>query len=422
MPSGCRRLRTESASMPSPRRSPSRSSATPSSRLSRSPPRTFFATASAMAMEPQLRDPFDEAEGARPPVELPQPAQLFFTQVVDDVPPQVRLALRPAPRTEAIVLRGDLRQGPLAGAQRLLQPGDARLVDGSGAAGPKGKDEGQARARLPFLSQVEALGLPAKVEGGVADDERRIGRGEHVLDGRAHGEVLGIVAEPLTQEDLRQGHAGARRSVEGDEPHALQPPAVEQVHRSHRSAARDRDPGHDRVVPRGILHRGDHAEVDLAGVETLRDARRHVADEGEARIGLQPVHERHRVQVRHHPQPEGPIVHHSRTTLNTVSRSIGRRPASRIRRTSSWTVRTCGVFAPASWAIFSSVTVPSMSSAPKERPTWARRGPIMIQYDFTWGKLSSISRPTAMAFRSSKAVVSGQSIAGASHGWKASGM
>src|SRR5947208_3060223 len=156
--------------MPSSRRSPSRSSATPSSRRRRSPPRTFFATASAMAMEPQLRDPVDEAERARPPVELPQPAQLLFTQVVHDVPPQVRFALRPAARAEPIVLRGDLGEGPLAGAQRLLQPNDDRLVDGSGAAGPEGKHEGPSRARLPFLSQVEPLGLPAKVEGGVADD------------------------------------------------------------------------------------------------------------------------------------------------------------------------------------------------------------------------------------------------------------
>src|SRR3989442_6243995 len=143
--------------MPSSRRSPSRRRATPSSRLSRSPPRTLFATASAMAMEPQLRDPVDQAEGARPPVELPQPAQFFFTQVVDDVPPQVRFALRPAARAEPIVLRGDLCEGPLAGAQRLLQPGDTSLVDRSGAARPEGKYERQACARLPFLSPLDAL-------------------------------------------------------------------------------------------------------------------------------------------------------------------------------------------------------------------------------------------------------------------------
>src|SRR5439155_6905315 len=164
------------------------------------------------------------------------------------------------------------------------------------------------------------------------------------------------------------------------------------------------------------------AEVDRARLQQLVDPGGHVADEREARVGLQPVHEGNRVQVRYHAQPQRPVAHHSRTLLKTVSRSIGRRPASRMRRTSSWTVRICGVLAPASWAIFSSVTVPSMSSAPKERPTWARRGPIMIQYDFTWGKLSSISRPTAIAFKSSNAVVPGQSIAGASPGWKASGM
>src|SRR2546428_4199331 len=186
MPSGCSRLRTESASMPSSRKSPSRSSATPSSRLSRSPPRTFFATASTMAMEPQLRDPVDEGEGARPTIELPQPTQLFFAQVVHDVPAQVRFALRAASRAQPIVLRGDLGEGPLARAQRLLQPGAAGLVDRPRTAGPEGNHEGQACARLPLLSQVEALGLPTEKEGGVADDERRVGRGEHLLDGRAH--------------------------------------------------------------------------------------------------------------------------------------------------------------------------------------------------------------------------------------------
>ena len=63
-----------------------------------------------------------------------------------------------------------------------------------------------------------------------------------------------------------------------------------------------------------------------------------------------------------------------------------------------------------------------MSSAPNESPTCASRGVIMIQYDLMCGKLSSISRATAIAFRSSKPVVSGSFIAGASQGWKASGM
>src|SRR6185312_6081707 len=119
--------------------------------------------ASAMAMEPQLRDPVDEAEGAGPPVELPQPAQLALAQVVHDVAPQVCLALRSAPRAEPIVLRGDLGEGGLAGAQRLLQPGDAPFVDRARPAGPEGEHEGQASAGVPFLSQVEALRLPAKV-------------------------------------------------------------------------------------------------------------------------------------------------------------------------------------------------------------------------------------------------------------------
>src|SRR6185295_12855515 len=257
------------------------------------------------------------------------------------------------------------------------------------------------------------------LEGGIADHEGRVGGGEHVLHGRPHRHVLGIVAEALAQQDLRQGHARARGGVEGHAPDGGHRPPVEQVHGAHRPPARDADPGNDRVVPRRVLDRRDHAEIHLPRVESLGDAGGHVAHEREARIAVQPVHQRHRVQVRDDPQAER---HHAFTTLKTVSRSMGRRPASRMRRTSSWTVRIWGVLAPASWAIFSSVTVPSMSSAPKERPTWARRGPIMIQYDFTWGKLSSISRPTAIALRSSKAVVSGQSIAGASQGWKASGM
>src|SRR5438132_5651908 len=167
--------------MPSSRRSASRSRATPSSRLSLSAPRTFFATVSAMAMEPQLRDPVDEAEGAGPPVELPEPAQLFLAQVVHDVPAEVSLALRPPSGAEPIVLRRDLRERRLPRPQRLLQPGDPGHVDRPRPAGPEGEDERQPGARAPLLPQVEALRLPSEVEGGVADDEGRVGRGEHGL-------------------------------------------------------------------------------------------------------------------------------------------------------------------------------------------------------------------------------------------------
>src|SRR6185295_9317849 len=143
----------------------------------------------------------------------------------------------------------------------------------------------------------------------------------------------------------------------------------------------------------------DEAEVDLSRVQARRDARGHVAHDLEASVPGQPVYGRGGVQVRH--DTETKRSHHSLTTLKTVSRSMGRRPASRMRRTSSCTVMDCAVGAPASCAIFSSVTVPSISSAPKLRPTWARRGPIMIQYDLMCGKLSRRRRATAMAFRSS---------------------
>src|SRR6266581_1918935 len=154
--------------MPSSSRSPSRRRATPSSRLKRSPARTFLATGSAMAMEPQLRDPVDEAEGPGPPVELPQAGQLSLAQVVHDVPAQVRLALRAAPRAEPIVLRRDLPEGRLSRAQRLLQALDARGVDGPGATGPEREDERQPGAGRPFLSQIEAVRVAAEVEGGIA--------------------------------------------------------------------------------------------------------------------------------------------------------------------------------------------------------------------------------------------------------------
>src|SRR6185503_19939705 len=146
--------------------------------------------------------------------------------------------------------------------------------------------------------------------------------------------------------------------------------AVEQAHGADGPAAGDRHTGHDRVVPGRVLDRRDHAQVDAAGVEIEGYARRDVADDLESGLGVEAADERDRVEVGHDPQAQGPGTHHSLTTLNTVSRSTGRRPASRTRRTSSWTVMACAVGAPASCAIFSSVTVPSMSSAPKDRPTW----------------------------------------------------
>src|SRR5260221_10821477 len=180
------------------------------------------------------------------------------------------------------------------------------------------------------------------------------------------------------------------------------------------------DTGLVRVVGHRVLDGGNEAEVDLARVQARRDPRGHVAHDLEAVVSPQPVHGGGGVEIGD--GTETKRSHHSFTTLKTVSRSIGRRPASRMRRTSSCTVMDCAVGAPASWAIFSSVTVPSMSSAPKLRPTWARRGPIMIQYDLMCGKLSRSRRETAMALRSSNPVVSGRRIEGASQGWKARGM
>src|SRR5260221_7116592 len=88
--------------MPSSSRSASRRSAIPSARESRSPFSTFSRMLAihrpptlALAMEPDLRDPRDQAEGVGPAVELPQAVRLGVTEAVDDVLPQVRLVLRP---------------------------------------------------------------------------------------------------------------------------------------------------------------------------------------------------------------------------------------------------------------------------------------------------------------------------------------
>lgn len=79
---------------------------------------------------------------------------------------------------------------------------------------------------------------------------------------------------------------------------------MEQAHGSDRAAARDGDRGHDRVLARCVLDRRDDPEVDLAGVEPVRDPGRDVADDLEPPIAFEAVDERRRVQVRDDAEPQ----------------------------------------------------------------------------------------------------------------------
>src|SRR5262249_40865745 len=355
-------------------------------------------------MEAQLRHPGDEAEGVGPAVELAAARLLLLAQGEDDVLAQVRLAHLRLP-VARLVARRDLGDGREPPAQRLLQPLDLLVAHDTGASGPERVHEGQARGLRPFEPEVQARYVGLRVERGIADEQRGVGRREHVVEGRAHGNVLRLLGQPLLEEDLDQRDARPARGVEGDAPYRAQRAVEIEADRAHGPAARDRDAGHDRVVAEGVLDRRDGAEVDFVPVEALGNARRDLLQQAEVGIVGEPVDDGRHVQIGDRPQTEHVATrcastvaprraessahpYHPVPPLKTVSRSRGRRPASRMSRQSSWTVMDCAVWAPASWAIFSSVTVPSRSSAPKESPTWARRGPIMIQYDLMCGKLS----------------------------------
>ncbi len=85
----------------------------------------------------------------------------------------------------------------------------------------------------------------------------------------------------------------------------------------------------------GILDGRDHAQVNLTAVEPFRDLGGNVALQAEERVAPQSVNDGGHVQVGHDAQAQGVRrgrAHHSLTTLKTVSRSRGRRPASRISR------------------------------------------------------------------------------------------
>src|SRR6266540_1553677 len=115
---------------------------------------------------------------------------------------------------------------------------------------------------------------------------------------------------------------------------------------------------------------------------------------------------------------------HLRSSLYSVSRCTGIRPASWMNRTSSGIFCSVAVRAPAAWKISSRTTVPCTSFAPKCNATCASGKPIMIQYALTFGMLSSSSRDTAMSFRSSEPVVCFQPRRSKTvfSGWNASGM
>ncbi len=299
-------------------------------------------------MEPQLGDLGDEAEGVGAPVELRKPRLLLGTQLEDDVLAQVGLAL-PLPARGSGIPGGDLSDRTRPARSDACRAATSSGTRASGRPAQNAKTKGRPvrarhsapRSRVGASSSWSRAGSPITSAASAASSMRStIG---------AHSHVLRVAAQALSQEDLHEGRAGPARGVQGDPANGLDRAAVEQSHRAHGAAARDGDPRHDGVAVAGVFDRRDHPEVDRPPVERLRQERRDLGDQLEPAVAVEAVDDRGHVEVGHDSQPEharpaalasisrrrGRRRHHSFTTLNTVSRSMGRRPASRIRRQSS---------------------------------------------------------------------------------------
>ena len=79
---------------------------------------------------------------------------------------------------------------------------------------------------------------------------------------------------------------------------------MEQAHGADRAPAGDGHLGHDRVVPPRVLDRRDDAQVDAPRVQGVGDPRGNVAQDLEARVGVEAVDEGDGVQVGDDPEAQ----------------------------------------------------------------------------------------------------------------------
>ena len=324
--------------------------------------------------QPRANRPREQLGGAGPVEERRQPRELLGAELMADVVPEVALVVG---RVAAVRLgpgardHGPRRQ-PLR--QALLQQGDVVRADGAGPPGQDRVDERQARQLAPGGAEIERVGeARGGAEAGVADHERAGGprRGVQHLVVRHLAEARRQAA--FLAQQAQQHRRAAGRAVEGDRLALRQRDVTDQQHGAHRAEARDRDPGDDAQLARSgrVAGARDQAQVDLAALQQLGAARRQLERQLEAIVAqavLEAVGDRPGVQERDggelllrgiHDTTSRPrrtsrrnglsdaSAAPSATTLYSVSRSTGVRPALRMMRMISAGLITCGVSAPA---------------------------------------------------------------------------
>ncbi len=114
------------------------------------------------------------------------------------------------------------------------------------------------------------------LEGGVADHQRRVGRGQHLAEHGPHRHELRGDIPVVRAQHARERHRRARAGVDGQPPHLRDRHRREHRHREDRPIRPNRHVGHQAVVAAQVLDGGNETEVDLAGVQARRAHRRQV--------------------------------------------------------------------------------------------------------------------------------------------------
>jgi hypothetical protein len=173
-------------------------------------------------------------------------------------------------------------------------------VDGIGPREPRREDERQPGPLEPVLREVEAV-LEARLDGerGVADDERAgatLHRGDGLL-GIRREEVRGELAP--REEQARQDHARARREVERDGVELVQRTLRDDGHAANLAARADRHVAEQAQLADGRSGRdGEEPDVGLVLGEGARERARASEIEIDARVVLERLPQRSRIEVR----------------------------------------------------------------------------------------------------------------------------
>ena len=196
----------------------------------------------------------------------------------------------------------DFRKMRDAGVARLLQRAALRRRRRIGTPDPHRVHERQAGQGFPLRAQVDLGHLVLRridLECRIADHERRVGTPQHRFEIGLGGREPRLDLPLLRAQDARERHRGARAQVERERFDTLDRLSGEHGDGRHVTIRGDRNIRHDGVVTAQVFDGRNQPEVDASLVQQLRAFCRDVEAHVELiRMGIEPIHERFRIEIR----------------------------------------------------------------------------------------------------------------------------